>query len=126
MLVGVSRYLGQMGDGQHLALTTQTMQQAAYRVCHCTTHTRIHLVKDECARTAQCTGGHRNRQRESRQLSTRGDFAQWARGGARVACDPKLHVVHALCARLGQRVDMDGKTPTLHAQGLHGLSNGMR
>ena len=116
-------HLGQMGDGQHLAVLAELLHQTPDRIGHSAAHTRIDFVKNQGARLAQFTGGHRNGQCNARQLAARGHLAHGARGAARMPGDQKNHLFQAVLAQGFQALQLHLKAPAWHAQLLHGAAD---
>ena len=56
VLMALGRYLGKMGDAQHLSITAQAAKQATNHFGGAATNAYIHLVKDQC----WCGGSLRN------------------------------------------------------------------
>ena len=69
VVVGAGGDLGQVGHGQDLTVLAQFFHQAAHRLGHGAAHARIDFVKNQGLGFAQLAGGHRNGQRNARQLA---------------------------------------------------------
>ena len=63
MAVGTGSNLGQVRDGQHLAILSELLHQPADRGCHRATNPGVDLIENQRARIPQGAGGHGNRQR---------------------------------------------------------------
>ncbi len=123
--MGTGSDLGQVGDGQHLAVLSQLAQQATDRVGHRTTDAGIHFVEDQGRCLPQLAGHHRDGQGDAREFATRCHLAH------RTRCDPgmtghqEFHLFPAVGLRLVQFLQRHLEQPALHAQLLHGRGHGL-
>ena len=62
MVIGTGGDLGQVGHGQHLAVSPELLHQAAHGLGHGAAHARVDLVKNQGLCGAQLAGGDRNGQ----------------------------------------------------------------
>ena len=79
VVVGAGGHLRQVGHGQHLAVAAELLHQAAHRVGHGAADAGIDLVEDQRRRrlgaAAELARGHRDGQRDARQLAAGGHLA---------------------------------------------------
>ena len=65
VVICASGHLGQMGDGHHLAITSELLHQATHGFCHSATYARVNLIKDQGLRASQLAGRDRNGQSDA-------------------------------------------------------------
>jgi hypothetical protein len=69
MVIRAGGNLRQVRHGEYLSVRAELTHQAAHSFCHGTAYTCVNLIKYQSLRTAQLTGGNRNRKRNSGQLT---------------------------------------------------------
>src|SRR5690625_356928 len=120
MMVGLTGYLGLMGDAENLAVQPQLLQQVTHHFGGGAADADVHLVKDQGGRGAGPGGDHLDGQADSAQLAPRGDPAEGQQRAAGSGAQQKFDPLQP--SRVGQgflpgRQRRD-KATALHGQGL--------
>jgi len=120
VVIGAGGDLGQVCDRQDLAIPAQLLHHSSHGFGHCTAHAGVHLIKNQGLRGAQLAGGDRDGQRDAGEFATGSHFGHRTRRAVGVAGHQKLNILQTVAGGFWQGFEGDFKTPTLHAQLLHG------
>ena len=126
MLVAAGCHLRQVCHREHLPFAAELLHQTAHGVGYRAADAGVDLVEDQRGRAvARSCCRHRNRQRQTRQLTARRHLGQCTRRAAGVAGDAQLDALQAEGLRLVLRDQRHLEAAACHAELLHRLCHCM-